>query len=235
MHSTFSITLDDDPLIAPIIQAATGIETIPFATATKLMEWEENGTPSVVFVDIHLSSDECGLDVIPNLRARWPLCPIIVISGDKQDEAIGQALASGANDFVRKPLNRAEVAARVQARLYEMSAFAALDVIPIGSVSLYRRYRTLEMGAVKRSLSVTQMLLLETLALAKGSVVSRDEIKRKVWGKAVVTDNALDRKLFELRSLLKDFGDAIRIRARYGVGISLEYTMDFDSRLKKAQ
>ena len=42
------------------------------------------------------------------------------------------------------------------------------------------------------------------------------------WGHVKVSDNALDKKIFDLRSTLKEISDRVQIKSVYGVGIQLE-------------
>src|SRR5690348_13248237 len=71
----YTITLDDDPMVAKMIQKALGLKTISFSSAETLTESIDRYQPVAAFVDIHLDADSNGLSIIPALREKWPFCP----------------------------------------------------------------------------------------------------------------------------------------------------------------
>jgi len=95
------------------------------------------------------------------------------------------------------------------------------DLLAIGRVQFNTKQRTLTCSGATRHLSATESLLLETLVHAKGMVVQKEELKLKVWGNMKVSDNALVRKIFEVRSALRDITDSVTLNSVYGVGVNL--------------
>ena len=100
-HLPYIVTLDDDPVMAKIIEETLRIKNFSFASSGPLLACAAEMSPIGAFIDIHLEG-ECGLDIVPKLRSFWPTTALIVISGDESDQSISQALASGADDFIRK-------------------------------------------------------------------------------------------------------------------------------------
>ncbi|RYZ71105.1 MAG: response regulator, partial [Proteobacteria bacterium] len=133
-NARYTITLDDDASISRIIAQVTGIPSHGFATGESLMKKAGSMDPVAVFVDVHLEGNANGLDMIPELRKIYPFVPIIVQTSDPKDDLIGQALAIGANDFIRKPINPIELTGRLHARIQEMSARKKIDVMTIGDI-----------------------------------------------------------------------------------------------------
>jgi ActR/RegA family two-component response regulator len=66
------VTLDDDPMVSRILEKATGIKSLSFSSLQELVQVAGQYEPLAAFIDIHLGIDECGLDIIPTLRAKWP-------------------------------------------------------------------------------------------------------------------------------------------------------------------
>lgn len=220
--TSFTITLDDDALVPKMIEGITGLKTEHYPSQKAFLERPDGGDePSSIFVDIHLGIGDNGLDVIPAIRARWPFCPILVVTGDTSDAAIGQALAAGANDFVRKPINKAELTARLGARLAELSRRANVEVIEAGDLKYDVAHKLVEGPSGRRHLSPTEALLLECLLEAKGMVVPKPDLKRRVWGSVTVSDNAVDKKIHGLRTAIRDLTESVTIVAKYGEGIAL--------------
>ena len=112
---SYTITLDDDPTVSLIVEHALNIKNFSYSESKKLIEDAPKLSPLGVIVDVHLDG-ECGLDII-TLRAFWPSAAIIVVTMDESAEVIQQALASGADDFIRKPVNAIELVARLKIRI----------------------------------------------------------------------------------------------------------------------
>lgn len=221
VDSTYTITLDDDPMVFRIIAKVLGIKSLPFTSAKKLRDSAAKYQPAGVFVDINLGVEESGLDIIPELRRVWPYCPIIVITGAPEERAVADALASGANDFIRKPLQPDELLARFQVRCREMAQRSQQEVAEVGDLRFSVFQRSLEGPKGLRFLSPSEAALFLCLANAVGTLVNRTVLKRRVWGKVNVTNNALDRKLHSIRSTLKEISNTVQLRSVYGKGCFL--------------
>ncbi len=218
----YTITLDDDGLVPKIIEQITELPTRAYAEPGQLVNEAHELRPVAAFVDINLGQETTGLDIIPKLRSQWPDIPIIVITGGDNDDAVGQSLAVGANDFVRKPIRPRELMARLQARVSEMKQRTKTDNIEVGDATLNIRQRALQLGNQRSFLSPVESELLHALADARGTVVSKVDLKRKLWGDIKVSDNALDRRISALRKALKEVGESSRIESVYGEGVRLK-------------
>lgn len=219
----YTITLDDDPMVSKMIQKALGIKTIAFTSAEKLAADADRYHPVAAFIDIHLDADKNGLSIIPALKEKWPFCPILVITGDPTDDAVTEALASGADDFLRKPIRPKELSARLQTRLVDQAQKEAKNVIHFADVTLDRAYRALRGPNGERYLSPTETNLFLALVQARGTTVPRSTLKMRCWDQITVSNNALDRKIYELRRALQEVGSHLEIGTAYGVGFSLEF------------
>ncbi|HYX33900.1 MAG TPA: response regulator transcription factor [Oligoflexus sp.] len=220
-RAVYTITVDDDPAAHKMISRAMGINSLPYASTTALIARIDSYQPLALFVDVHLSPDECGLDAIPTFRQAWPFTPIIVVSADEADDAICNALASGANDYLRKPFHRQELTARLKARIGEMTLLSAKDELIFGPLRYSKIYRRVSCGDKSFHFSPSEALLFECLLQAKGMVVTKTELKRKVWGDVKVSDNAIDKKIFDVRKVVKDICDSVSVATTYGIGVGL--------------
>jgi DNA-binding response OmpR family regulator len=216
----YTITLDDDPTVRLIIEHATGMVSLPFVSVESLLARADRYEPVALFVDIHLGVADLGLEAIPILREKWS-CPIIVITADAASHLIAQALALGAHDFIRKPIQEVELQARLLARCAEMRERVQESVLHIGDVTYTSRRRLLEKGGKQQFLAPYEAQIFETLAMAQGLLMTKDELRCKVWGHIKVSDGALDKKIFTIRKALRDLGSQIKIQSRYGKGLSL--------------
>ncbi|MBQ48191.1 MAG: hypothetical protein CMP10_12215 [Zetaproteobacteria bacterium] len=221
-ESRYTITLDDDPMVHQIIEKSTKIKSHYFTNPDSLLQEVENYQPIAAFVDIHLEGAKTGLEIVPTLRATWPFCPILVITASPAEEAIINALSSGADDFVRKPIIPEELMARLKLRMEDSAQKAAKEVTNFGDISIDSVHRTVSGPKGKRYASPIEITLLGTLAHTEGAIVEKDALKVRCWGQIKVTDNALHRKLHAVRSLLKDVSEKVTIHTKYGVGFALK-------------
>ncbi len=218
----YTITLDDDPAVPKLIAGFTQLNSLGFQAAEELFKRSTELDPIAVFVDVHLAGTGMGIEYIPQLRVTWPHAAVLVVTADSEPELVGRALTLGANDFLRKPFNRAELVGRLKARLCEMSLRFSVDSIDLGGGRFNIRKRFIEGPAGTVYLSPLQGELLRILLDSEGQLIPKEVVKKAIWGKISVTDNALDRRLSELRRILRDSGAEMRLISEYGRGISLQ-------------
>ena len=223
-QNRYTITLDDDPTVCKFIARATGINSLPFTSGAALLKRSASYDPVAVFVDVHLGVADCGLDVIPHLRKCWRHVPIIVITSDPTDDLVGNALATGADDFVRKPINVSELKGRLHARIAEMFTRKNVDVLSVGDLTFCHSLGSLESQGKIAYLPKLELHLFATLLQNRNMLVSRDELKRRLWGRIKVSDNALDKKISRIRQALADVGSQVTIQSLYGQGIVVNAT-----------
>ena len=90
-----------------------------------------------------------------------------------------------AADYVRKPIERVELLARIRLRLRQRATVpegGSATVLVVGDVSLDIRARTANRGEVTVELSSREFSLLEMLLSHAGQVLSREQILSGVWG-----------------------------------------------------
>ena len=68
ISGSYTVTLDDDPTVAMIVEHALDIKNFSYTESQKLLKDAAKLSPLGVIVDVHLE-DECGLDIIPTLRS----------------------------------------------------------------------------------------------------------------------------------------------------------------------
>jgi len=220
--SPSTVTLDDDPSIGSLIQKYSGIPTNYFSCTQALLPEVSKLKPLAAFIDINLGLSESGLAMIPNLKKQWPYCPIIVITSELDGEIISEAIAAGADDFIRKPINKSELQSRMQARLRDMADKEKKKSFRVGDLSIDTLQGTVGSHGKSFPLTPTSLKLFLALIEQKGTISSHAYLKRRVWGKFVVTDNALDRKIHELRDALEGLGSSVQLKNVYGKGFTLE-------------
>jgi DNA-binding response OmpR family regulator len=221
-HSQYTITLDDDAAVSRIIERMTGIQSLPFTNPDKLMAQASSYQPTAVFVDIHLGANQSGLEYLAGMRRIWPFVPIFVITGTFVGDAIGIALASGANDFIRKPLIREEVVARLTVRLSEMREKQDGDRIVIGNLVFCRRLASVTVGETIAHMAPLEAELFLYLSRNLGTTMQKTALRQYLWGDIKTCDNALDKKISNIRKVLRDVGADAEIVTAYGGKVMLK-------------
>lgn len=217
----YVVTLDDDPMVASLISKIIMIKSISFEKTDKLLRNIDKLNPEAAFIDINLGLNESGLDVVPQIKERWVNCPIIVITSYEASSFIGDALASGADDFIVKPLRKAEVLARYRARRRQHLQLSKKNTINFSDINLFPLYRKLQGPKGEAFLTPIEQNILQSLIENDGDTLERSLIKRQVWGNIVVSDSALDRHIHGLKHKLKECSLAVKLGSIYGKGYNL--------------
>ncbi|MBI4348421.1 MAG: response regulator [Elusimicrobia bacterium] len=114
------LVVEDDPLVAQVVErtlAGRGLEVQRAATGEEGLAAARRRPPDAVVLDINLPGQD-GLSVLRDLRAdfRTGLVPVVLVTGGDSEDVAG-GLARGADDFLSKPFDPRELAARVQSAM----------------------------------------------------------------------------------------------------------------------
>ncbi len=198
------LVVEDDPLLGRGIQA--GLDTLGFAA-----DWVKDGiqalaalraTPfAAVVLDLGLPRMD-GLGVLHDLRERADRTPVLILTArDSITERI-KGLDAGADDYVIKPFDLNELAARLRALIRRAHGEAA-PVIEAGGVSLNPATREVRFREKVIPLSGREFDVLRELMLAVGRVLSRDQIVERVYSAGEdVESNAIEVHIHHLRRKL---------------------------------
>jgi two-component system response regulator MtrA len=124
-----------------------------------------------------------GLEVCRTLRAQGDL-PIIIVSARADSADVVEGLEAGADDYVTKPLVANVLAARIRALLRRRHAAGEPrpGALRIGDVELVPDEEVVRRAGEEVHLTRTEFRLLAELAAARGRVVTREELLKRVWG-----------------------------------------------------
>jgi two-component system, OmpR family, response regulator CpxR len=178
-----------------------------------------SGEFTLVVLDVMLPQLE-GFEALRQIRKTSRL-PVIMLTarGDDVDRIHG--LEIGADDYLMKPFNPRELAARIQAVLRRSALpLPAPETIVLGDIELDRGARTVRRKNREIELTSVEFDLLAFFLKTPGHVISRDDMVKAVLRRELVSfDRSIDVHVSNLRRKLgpaPDGGD--RIRAVRGVG-----------------
>ena len=160
-----------------------------------------------------------GLDVLKNLRARNSQLPVLILTAlDGTGDRV-KGLDLGADDYMVKPFELAELEARVRA-LTRRSA-GTTPTIQCGPLSYDQVGRVAQIDGQNLDLSAREIGLLEVLLNRMGRLVSKDQLVDHLcgWGEEV-SHNAIEVYVHRLRKKLEVGG--VKIATVRGLGYCLE-------------
>lgn len=174
-----------------------------------------------VILDLGLP-DMDGLEVLRGLRERGSaeLPALILTARDHVEDRI-EGLNAGADDYILKPFDLAELEARLRAVLRRPGPRAEV-VYSFGDLTFDPASRWAAVGDVALELTRREASVLEELIRAAGRIVVKDALEDRLYGFDDVTSgNALEAAVSRLRRKLAEAKSAVRIAASRGIGYSL--------------
>jgi two-component system alkaline phosphatase synthesis response regulator PhoP len=199
------LLIDDDPAMATMLSLLGREHSFTVAVATDGVEGlnlAKQSDADLIVLDLNLPR-LTGLDVCRGIRAADIRVPILMVSAHAEVVDVVVGLEMGADDYVTKPFELRELAARIGAHLRRQRRTIAQVrpgrvkfpglVIDLGRHEVLRDGDTVE-------LTRTEFNLLALLASRPGRVVSRVEMIEQVWGReAELEPRSIDAHIYRLR------------------------------------
>jgi DNA-binding response OmpR family regulator len=162
---------------------------------------------SLIMLDV-MMPDADGFDVLRRIRKHSGI-PVLMLTarGDTHDRILG--LEMGADDYLPKPFEPAELVARIRAILRRSTPQrVASAALTIGDIELDGGARTVRRGGMPVDLTTVEFDLLAALMRVAGSTVSREDLVRNVLGRDFSPfDRSIDTHVCNLRRKLGPLGD----------------------------
>lgn len=215
--------LDDEPeirqMLSDTLQEA-GFDTLSFGRARAFEAALANHTPDVCLVDLSLP-DTDGLTLVHRLALEQGAI-VIIISGRAQVQDRVTGLELGADDYIIKPFDPAEVVARVRARLRDgKSRPTQSDTARFeGWTAYFDRYVLVNDQGDEVSFSHAEGEVLRLFLDSPKRLISRQQMQEALGGAAGESfDRAMDVRVSRLRTKLKEDPKNPRlIKTIYGAG-----------------
>lgn len=146
-----------------------------------------------------------GLEVCRQLRASGMATPILILTvrNETVDKVVGLKL--GADDYVTKPFEAAELLARIEVLLRRVRTHAGQGVFEFGSIRVDMRQGLVTRSGTPVYLTAREFHLFRYLIERAGAAIPRQELLRSVWGyDADLLTRTVDTHVFSLRQKLED-------------------------------
>ena len=200
------LVVDDDPDIVRLLKyflEAKGRQVQTASTGAEALELFKREPPDLVILDVMLPGMD-GWAVLQKIRESSQV-PVLMLTGKDTPTDKAKGLLSGADDYIAKPFDLAELEARIVAvmRRYKPSARPAL--IRVGDLEIDDSVKHVKVKGRTVSLSPKEYELLKLLASEPGRVFSHQEIIAAVWqNKPFITSSDVTKYIYLLREKLED-------------------------------
>lgn len=221
---------EDDPHIrAALVELvrSEGYQVTAAADGRQAKDLYDRNTPDMACLDIMMPGLS-GYDLCKYFRSQTPTMPILFITAKAEeiDKVVGLEL--GGDDYIVKPFGTKEVIARIRAVARRCFAEAAPntdqhpseDPFTIADLQVVPKELRASRGEQMFSLTLREMLILQTLAQRPGEVVTRAELFRSAWRDSHLPNSrTIDQTISQLRKRIEpDPKHPSIIQTVYGVG-----------------
>jgi two-component system OmpR family response regulator len=177
------------------------------------------GEFDLVILDLNLPQMD-GFEVLRRLRQRKSSVPVLVVTVRDTVEDLVTGLDSGADDYLAKPFQLAELEARVRALIRRAHGSTGAQ-IEHGALRLDVAGRRLYCNDQPVELSAREFAVLELLLLREGRVVTKQQIVEHLYGwEEMSSSNAVEVFIYRLRRKLEPSG--VDVRTVRGMGYLIE-------------
>ena len=205
-----------------VVQARDGIEAL---------EQLDKEKPDLILLDIMMPKLD-GISALMKIRESNHL-PVIVLSAKTQDSDKVYGLTMGADDYICKPYNPAELSARVKALLRRFSAWNEMtgnkasvnERICNGGIVLDTASKQVEVDGEQVKLTATEYKIVKLLINNLNRVFSAEEIYERVWEDNIgyAVENTVMVHIRRIREKIEiDTKNPKYIKVVWGIGYKLE-------------
>lgn len=198
------LLVEDDKMLGDGVQAGLGqsgfsVDWVKDGVAGELAL--KTGEYAGVVLDLGLPRLS-GLELLARLRASGNKVPVLILTARDRVEDRVKGLDGGADDYVVKPFDLGELAARLRA-LVRRARGEAAPKLRVGEIELDPAARSVRFRGRPVELAVREFALLQELMLNAGRVLSREQLAQRLysWGEEIES-NAIEVHVHHLRKKL---------------------------------
>ncbi len=182
--------------------------------------YAETTSYDVIILDVMMPKKN-GVEVVRSLRAKGISTPILMLTAKSQLEDKVLGLEEGADDYLTKPFEAAELLVRVKSLLRRPSQFVS-STLSLGNVHLKRDQYVMETPHAQVALNNKEFQLMEYFMLHQNQILSTDFMMEKVWGfDAECEINVVWVNISSIRKKLASIQANVGIKSARGLGYQL--------------
>ena len=223
------LVVDDDREIVESISIylrAEGYEVIKAYDGLEALDAAVQKTVHLIVLDIMMPQMD-GIETLMSIRKTKNI-PVILLSAKSEDTDKILGLTAGADDYVTKPFNPAELVARVKSQLRRYtqlgSAVETKNQIVIDGLTIDTEAKSVTVDGAEVKLTPMEYKILELLCRNRGKVFSADDIYRYVWNEEnAVSDNAIAVHIRHIREKIEINPKEPRyVKVVWGIGYKVQ-------------
>jgi len=181
-----------------------------------------NGSYDIIVLDLGLP-DKSGHDVCKAIRVNGINTPVLILTGVDDINSRVALLDDGADDYLTKPFNVAELRARLHALLRRPSATYTSSLLTVHDLTLDPNRRSVERKGIPIRLRRKEFDILEYLVRNQGRPVTRAMILDHAWdGSKDAWNNTVDVHIKHLRDKVDRPFESSLIQTAYGIGYMVD-------------
>lgn len=142
------------------------------------MQVMEKVRPNLVVLDLTLP-DVTGESLCKSIKTSYPDTKVVILTAKGDKSNVIQGLNLGADDYITKPFDGAELLARINARLRQEKSQNSM--LKVADLELDGETMSVRRNGKSVNLTAQEFRLLEYLMINKGKVLSRDMILNRLW------------------------------------------------------
>ncbi len=225
-QQTIALVDDDRNILTSVSMAleAEGFKVRTYTDGTDALRGLQAQPVDLAVLDIKMPRMD-GMELLQRLRQKSAVPVIFLTSKDDEvDEVLG--LRMGADDYIKKPFSQRLLIERIRALLRRAEAPPAgeapdqANVMVRGALVLDQNRHACTWRGQSVDLTVTEFLILKSLAQRPGHVKNRDQLIDAAYGEHIyVDDRTIDSHIKRLRKKFRDIDSEFgQIETLYGVG-----------------
>ncbi|MBJ6111359.1 response regulator transcription factor [Hymenobacter sp. BT523] len=202
---------------------AYGMQTAVALDATAAQQMLATARYSAVILDVRLPEMD-GFELCARIRREYEKLPVLMLTDMAATHHKLRGFEAGADDYLVKPIEVRELAARLRALHRRFGTTPAERVLKVADLELHSHSKVVKRGEKRIDLTVRELALLEYFMSNQGRALTRAEIVGKVWDLAFDTGtNVVDVYVSYLRSKIDKHFSPKLIHTLNGVGYVLEH------------
>lgn len=178
------LAVDDEVQILRLVKAELeehGFHVVTATNGDEALRMIEEQRPDVILLDV-MMPDMDGVEIMNHVVREHYGTPVILLTAKDRDTDKVRGLELGADDYVVKPFNPDELAARIRAVLRRQQGPQTKKIVRSGELEIDLERRTVTRNGEPVMLTRTEWLLLQQLASNPEKVMTNTELLSKVWG-----------------------------------------------------
>lgn len=200
------LIVDDEPDVCEYLSEILTQEKFSvkaLTSADQILEVIKEFKPAAVLMDQQMPGHS-GVEVMRAIRKdpQWQNLAFIMVTGVSSEADKILALDTGADDYVVKPFNPRELAARIRAVLRRKGQVNESDLLEVSGIRIDLKVHKVFIDQNEIHLTLTEFKILVALIQHQGRVLSREQIRENALENLSITDRTLDVHMTALRKKL---------------------------------